>query len=368
MNRVFLFIIAAAAFVSCTKTSDNIIWEKSFGQGKALFVGATGDTGIVSCGELDGKQYLLFLDAAKNKVFEYKSEYNGLLSDVWTGENYFITAGSTSGKMYLAKIDNTGTQVWDSVFNTTFRIDHTSLCYLGYGNFLAIGSVNPDSLYAGAAGLAFIWFDHNGNITKRVDQTSSSFVAAMDAATDNSGNIYLALTKQGSGGKTKASVAKLSSILIPQWEKEISNNPSFGAASMALVLDGSDNPVITGRTELQASTGTENNTFFVRYMFAIPNDSVNRKYLEYANFGSSVIKDGSGQFMVLNSRCNIINLLDQDIKVTGIIRTYASCDSQATDIYGYSIALDPSGNIIIAGTKGGGYYIALKSLTALEPV
>lgn len=367
MNRVFLLIIVAAALSSCSKTTENIIWEKSFGHGRALFIQATGDTGIVTCGESDGKQYLLFLDAEKNTVLEYRSDNNGLFNDAWTGENYFVTAGSLGGKMYLAKIDNTGALVWDSVFNTSFRIDNTSLCYLGGGEFLAVGSVNPDSLYSGLPGLSFVWFDYNGNITQRKDSVYTSYIAVMDAVTDNTGNIYLATSRQN-GSSTMATVAKYTSYLNKQWEKPISNNQAFGAASLSIILDGPDKPVVSGRTELQLSTGKEDNTFVARYFFSIPEDSIRKEYLEYANSGTSIIKDGTGQYLVLNSRCNIINILDQDFKPAGIIRTYSSCDSQATDIYGYSIALDPSGNILIAGVKGGGYYIALKSSTALSPV
>jgi hypothetical protein len=367
MKRFILFIIAGAALASCTKTQENIIWEKSFGHGKALFVAATGDTGLVSCGEMDGKQYLLFLDEDKNKVMEYKSEYKGLLNDAWTGENYFITAGSAGGKMYLAKIDSTGTEVWDSVFNTAFRVDNTSLCYLGGGEFLAVGSVNPDTANAGQPGLSFVWFNNNGIVSQKKDSLYTSYIAAMDAVTDNAGNIYLATSRQN-GSSTMATVTKYTSYLYKQWEKPISNNPSFGAASLSIILDGPDNPIVTGRTELQVPTGKEDNTFAARYFFSIPKDSIKREYLEYASSGTSVIKDGAGQYLVLNSSCNIINILDQDFKPAGIIRTYNSCDSQGTDIFGYSIALDPSGNILIAGTKGGGYYLALKSSTALSPL
>jgi hypothetical protein len=367
MRRAFLFILAAAAFVGCSKTSENIMWERSFGKGKALFVGATGDSGIVSCGELDGKPYLLFLDEEKNQVMQYKSEYKGLFNDAWTGENYFITAGSTAGKMYLARIGGTGTQEWDSVFNTSFRIDNTSLCYLGGGDFLAVGSVNPDSSNTGSFGLSFVWFTSNGNITQRKDSVYTSYISVMDAVTDNSGNIYLATARQN-GTSTMATVTKYTSYMYKQWERPISNNPAFGAASLSIILDGPDKPVVAGRTELQISTGKEDNTFVARYFFAIPRDSIKKEYLEFANSGTFLLKDGTGQYLVLNSRCNIINILDQDFKTSGVIRTYSSCDSQDTDIFGYSIALDPSGNIIIAGTKGGGYYLALKSSAAISPV
>jgi len=222
-------------------------------------------------------------------------------------------------------------------------------------------------LYIGSTGLSFVWFDYNGNVTQRKDSVYTSYIAVMDAATDNSGNIYLATSRQN-GSSTLASVAKYTSYLYKQWEKPVSNNQAFGAASLSIILDGPDKAIVAGRTEMQVSTGKEDNTFVARYFFSIPKDSISKNYLEYANSGTSVIKDGAGQYLVLNSRCNVINILDQDFKPAGIIRTYSSCDSQATDIFGYSIAPDPSGNIIIAGTKGGGYYIALKSSTALSPM
>jgi hypothetical protein len=368
MKRVFLFIFISSILIGCSETSENIMWEKSFGQGKALFVEATGDSGIVSCGEMNGKQYLLFLDEEKNQVMEYKSEYNGLFNVAWTGENYFITAGSTGGKMYLARIGINGTQEWDSVFNNSFRVDNTSLCYLGGGEFLAVGSVNPDSSNTGSFGLSFLWFGNSGSITQRKEITSPSYIAAMDAVTDNSGNIYLATARQN-GSSTMATVTKYNSDASNKmWEKPISNNPAYGAASLSIILDGPENPVVAGRTELQVSTGKENNTFAARYFFSYPKDSINKEYLEFANSGTYITKDGTGQYLVLNSRCNIITILDQDFEPAGIIRTYSSCDSQATDIFGYSISPDPSGDILIAGTKGGGYYLALKSSSALSPV
>jgi hypothetical protein len=216
-------------------------------------------------------------------------------------------------------------------------------------------------------GLSFVWFDNNGNISQRVDSVYTSYISVMDAATDNSGNIYLASARQNGNG-IMATVSKYTSYLYRQWEKPISNNPAFRAATFSIILDGPDKPVVAGRTEMQVSGGIEDNTFVARYFFSVPKDSIKKQYLEYANSGTSIIRDGNGQYLVLNSNCNVINILDQDFEPSGIIRTYNACDSQATDVFGYSIGLDPSGDIIIAGTKGGGYYLALKSSTALSPV
>jgi hypothetical protein len=366
MKKILIFLILPALLISCKKTAENIVWEKSYGTGKAVFVKSAGDTGFVSCGESGGRQYLLSVDKNGNKIFEYKSESQGLLTSCIAGNGYYLSVGSSGGKMMISMVDLTGTVIWDSVFNSSFTVDYTSLCSLGGDSFLAIGSADPDSSVKATTGLSFVWFDGSGTVTQKTDSVYSGYIAVKGAAIDNSGNLYMAMTRIGSGGKLKAEVTKYNSDFQKLWEKELYNNPSYGAASQGIMLDADNLPVITGRTELTVSSGTENNTFVARYFFK--GDSIQKQYLEYANSGSSVISDGAGQFMVLNSRCLIINILDQNIKVSGIIRTYSSCDSKTTDSFGYSMDMTGDGNIVIAGSKGDGYYIAVKSASALSPV
>jgi hypothetical protein len=188
----------------------------------------------------------------------------------------------------------------------------------------------------------------------------------MSAVTDNSGNLYLALTRKGTSGKMKAMVTKYNIDLQKIWERELYNNPSYNAASLSIVLDENNNPVVSGRTEVASGEGIADNAFVARYFFS--GDSVQKQYLEYVNSGPSVIDDGTGQFMALNMRCLIINIMDNRMKISGIIRTYSSCDSKTTDAFGYSFDLASDGNIIIAGSKGNGYYLAVKSSSALSPV
>lgn len=366
MNRKIILLILAALLSGCKKNAENIVWERSYGTGKAVFVRSAGDTGYVSCGEAGGKPYLLFIDKNSNKILDYKSESQGIMTSVWPGDGYFITTGSSGGKMMISKIDFSGTVLWDTLFNSSFTIENSALCYLGGDNFMAVGSADPDSAYKVSSGLSFIWFDGTGSIYQKKDSLYSSYVAVKSAATDNSGNIYLALTRGGSGGKMKAEVSKYNSDFQKLWEKELYNNPSYSAASLNIMVDDDGNPIIVGRTQLPVSTGVEDNAFVTRYFFK--GDSIQKKYLEYANSASSVLSDGTGQFIVLNMRCLVVNIMDQNIQVSGIIRTYNSCDPKTTDAFGYSLDLTGDGNIIIAGSKGGGYYLAVKSQDALSPV
>ena len=366
MRKYLVILIVPLLVFSCKKSSDTIVWEKSYGPGKAAFIKNTGDTGYVSCGENGGRQYLLFTDPKGNKKSEYKSEHQGILTSAYAGNGFFITAGSSGGQLTISRIDTSGL-AWDTVLVSSFPVEYAVLCHLGDDSFLAIGSANPDSSFKVNTGLCFLWFDKDGNITMKRDTVfSGSYVAVRSAVEDNSGNFYMALTRNGNSGKLKASVSKFNSDLERIWEKELYNNPAYGAASLSIALDDGNNPVIAGRTEMQVSTGIQNNTFVSRYFKT--GDSIQKSYLEYANSGSSVIRDEAGQFTVLNSGCLIMNTLDNRMKVTGFIRTFSSCDSKTTNIFGYSMDVTGDGNLIIAGSKGSNYYIAEKSASDVSPV
>jgi hypothetical protein len=366
MNRAFFILIISTLFYGCSKVNEKNLWEKTFGTGKAIYVKNMADSGTVSCGVLDGKKYLLVLDQEKKKISQFKSEDDGIYTSLLIEEGAFLTGGISGSRMNLSKIGINGDLLWDTVFTTTFDIGHTSLCNIGNGEFLAVGSASADSLTSSSTGLCFVLFNSSGDIISRDDKPEIAYIAANDIVADNSGNLYLALTRQGTGIKQKATVAKYNNQFQKLWEKELYNNPAFGAASLGLAVDNSDNLLITGRTELQVSSGIEDNTFVIKYMPG--SDSLTKKYLEYANSGSSVIQDGTGQIIILNMRCLIINILDQDLNVTGIIRTYSSCDSQNTDTFGYSMDITGDGDAVIAGSRGNNYYLAIKSLQELSPV
>jgi hypothetical protein len=367
MKKLIFPIFVLLVFSSCKKSGDNIIWEKSFGTGTAMFIKATADSGMLSCGEAGGKQYLIYLDKNRSKVTEYISSDNGLLSSAWYSKNCIIAAGSSEGKMVLMRLDNEGNKLKDTIFSTTYYIDRTSMCYLGNGELLAVGSANPDSSDMGATGLFFVWLDTTCTVSNHKEILETTFIAANDFVTDNDGNIYIATTRKSASGKPKAGVAGFNNLLQKLWETELYNNPDFGAASLDIELDNSGNVYVSGKTELSVSSGTANNSFIASLT---GNGGVRwKKYLEYANTGSSLRLDDSGQPLVLNMNCFIISILNSDDgSSAGIIRTYNVCDSNNTDAFGLCIDLDRDGNILMAGSKGNGFYLAVKSSLAQSPV
>jgi hypothetical protein len=269
--------------------------------------------------------------------------------------------------MILAELDKKCNLIRDTTFTTTYLIDFTSLLYLGNGQLLAVGSAASDSANTGASGLLFVWSDTAGTITDLKEIKETTFISANKAIADNSGNIYLALTRKNLGGKSKASVAKYDNLLQKIWEKELYNNPQFGASSLGLALDGTGNVYVSGRTELSVTGGVETTSFLALYYPQA--DTLRKKYLEDSNSGSSVILNAEGQVMLLNLNCFVINVLNSSLGTTeGIIRPFDACDSKSTDAFGYDFRFNYDGSVLLSGSRGGGFYLALKSYIVQPPL
>ena len=261
MKKIPVLILALFLISSCKKETDDSKWERSFGQGNAFFIKSSPDSGIIACGILDNKPYLIKLSEKKVLVTEYKSETDGLFSSVWSETSYFIAAGNSSRKMLLTRIDNKGLEVWDTVIAAGFDIDLTNLSYTGNGTLLATGTASADSSDAGATGLLFVRFDTTGHVIEHKEITGTGFVSAEKAFVDGQGNIFLPLTRRSTGAKTGASVAKYNSDFQKLWETELYNNPNFAAAGYGIVVDGSGNIYVTGKTEVSRESGTLDNSF-----------------------------------------------------------------------------------------------------------
>ena len=366
MNRLStLVILILIILAGCKKSTDNPLWEGSFGTGTAYFIRATADSGLISCGELDGKPYIIKLDRNKNKVSDYTFPSDGLFNSAWFDKDISIAAGSTGGKMLITCVDNKGSLLWDTTFTAGYRIDFTTVCYLGSGEFLAVGSASPDS--TASAGLYFVWFNTAGSIFITKEIADPSFIAARGAATDNSGNIYLALTRKVSGTKTRASVAKYNNQLQKIWETELYNNPNYAAASLGICLDNSGNIYISGVTELAGSDGPADNSFTASVTI---NGVVSwRSYLENTNGGSSVLLDDEGHVAMLNYNCFIVNVLGQaDGVLAYTIRAFDVCDSKATDAFGRDFDINYETNLLMAGSKSGGFYLNMIPPVSEQPM
>jgi len=363
MKKLIPFFLLVIVLFACKKEeSNNIIWEKSLGQGNAFFIESSRDSGILSCGVLSGKPYLVKFNKEKSFETDYTSDRIGLFTSAWSDQSGYIAAGSSGGKMLLACIGNDGNKVWDTTIIASFSLDITSLIDKGSGNFLAVGSASPDSSDSGDTEILFVKFNKAGQINRKEEtiSTVSSFMSASNATADAAGNIYLALTRKTGSQKPKAIIVKYNSDLQKLWETELYNNPAFTAVCYDASADGSGSIYVTGKTEASNLSGTLNNSFLGSVS---KTGVVNwKKYMENSNSGSSVIINGTEEVFMLNRSCLIIRkAISIDGSDAGIIRMYSECDSYTTDAFGSDMNLDHEGNILIAGSQGGKFYLALKS-------
>lgn len=373
MNRLIPVFILIILLSSCRKSESDFLWEKSYGKGKALFVKTSPDSGFAACGEVGGKPYFMRLDKKKNLIIDFTAETPGLFSSAWFDTTAYITGGNTGGKMLLMSYDPHGNKLWEKSIDAGFKLDYTNILYTGNGSFLAVGTANPDSSVSGVPGLLFVRFNTKGFIIAEKKITTASFIAvnepassieavsAIDAVVDNAGNIYLAVSRKIAGSKTRAGVAKFNDQFQKLWLTEIFNNIGFASASLAIKLDGSANVYVAGKTELSSAGGTVNNSFLASYTCNTGSPGW-KKYFENSNIGSSLLLNDAGELMMLNKNCFIINkVYPADGADAGRIRMFGLCNSSNTDAFGADFDMSYDKNIIVAGSRGGNFYLALKS-------
>jgi hypothetical protein len=359
MNRLVPVLILTLMTSACNKDENSIIWERSFGEGKAIFVSAAPESGIIAAGTLSGKPYLLKL--AEDKSIEKTYQYNkdGSFTSVWADTAFFIAAGESNGGMLLTRIDNEGSLVWDTIISPGFNIEVTNIVSTSNGHFIAVGSASADSLKYAESPVQFIRFDTSGTIYQSIKTTGFDFVSVNNVTSDASGNIYLAISKKSGSQNPKALVIKYNSTLQKLWETELYNNPDYSAYCLDVAVDGSGNICATGRTEAPRLTGTLDNSFLASLS---PSGTVRwKRFLENANSGAALVADNQNIIM-LNRNCLIIRkTLSEDGSDEETLRVFSECDSYTTDAFGADLSVDNDGNYLAAGTLGGNFYIVLKS-------
>jgi hypothetical protein len=360
MKRVIPVLVFLIFLSSCKKSVSDFIWEKSSGKGKAYFIASSPDSGFVTCGEKGGQPYFARFDKARTLTIDLKSDIQGLFNSVWFDTSGYILAGSGSGKLLITRFSTKGTRLWEMSLDAGFKVDFASLSYSGNGSLLAVGTASADSTSSGATGLLFVRFDTTGVISTQKKITETTFMSAEKFSVDNSGNIFLPITRKSSSSKSRASVAKFNDQFAKLWETELYNNPEFGAASRSVKLDPSGNVYIGGNTEVSTKDGKLNNSFMASLSSS---GSIRwKKYLENSNFGSTLLLNNAGEIMMLNKNCFIINILSTvDGEEAGRIKMFSQCNSSDTDAVGSGFDLSFDNNILVAGALGGNFYFALKS-------
>jgi hypothetical protein len=366
MAKIFCFLLIASLLFSCKEKEENVLWQVSPGPGTCYSLSVTPDTGIVAAGTLSGNPFVISYDKNYKREGSYRGENAGSFTSVWADRNAVVAAGNDGIHPYIAVVSRDGSFVWDTLLTGYDFAEHVSLINEGDGAFVAICSPLPGESSNTETEIFFVSFNISGTSVNTEKVTFSDFISVRGAVKDANGNLYLAATRASSGKKTKSAVLKLSESYSVLWEKELYNNPVFGSQSNGIALSGS-NIFITGSTELENDGSVTSNT-----TLAALNTSGTvlwKKYLEYFNTGSSVATDQEGSPVALNKYCFVINRVDaSDWSSISVLRPFSACDPQSTDASGEVLNISTQGDYALGGTRGGNFYLALKSAGDVAPV
>lgn len=364
MKKGFPFFILLAFLFSCNKDEKNdLVWEKYSGTGAAYFIKATVDSGFITGGTTNGNPYLARYDRFKDRIIEITPASNGMFSDVWFDNESYLAAGSSQGKLLLTRFDTDGNQKWELTLDTTTNIETAFLNYDRNGLFLLTSSPESDSLDDGDTGLLFLRFDTAGTIRQRKLFTGSGYISASATETDNSGNIYLALTRKMPGAKSRASVAKFNPDLNLLWETELFNNPSFSSSCLSVRIS-MDKLYVCGMTEVPSSQGTFKNSFVASLDLngRISGGWDDKIYPELSNAGSDLEFDKGDRLVMLNKNCMMLNYINSsDGTIISSVRTFSVCIPENTTVRGLDMDINFDGNLLISGSIDGKFYNTVKA-------
>ncbi len=364
MSRNTLAILMMlAALISCESEEDDFVWQFKQGSGRAYFIENTADSGFVSAGILNGNAFTMMTDRTGKKVFSYTSEYAGSYRSVWNDTSVYMVAGVSDSKLVLGRLTNEGELVWEKTVDTEGVVSNVFLFSKGEGEFSVVCSAGPEDTTLTSSTLSIVSFDTSGVISSQSGRDHVGLFAVTGIADWTDGSITLAVTKSYPEGKPDAYAIRIGSDLNTIWQRELITNPSYGGASLGLCRAPSDGVYVIGRTEYIS----ENNLFTNTFISAVSSTGTVRwtSYPESSNEGAAVRLDDNGVIHLLNKNCFIVNRLnDNQTSATdaGSIKVYAVCDSYDTGALADYFTINYDGNLLLAGSQSGSYFIALKNI------
>ena len=355
--RKLILLAIILQIVSCSKDKSEFILEKSFGSGYAYDTEIASDTTFLIAGASDNSPLLIKTTRGSGVDINYSPEITGIYTEVLEHEEGYLLSGSSEGNILLALIDKEGTEVWDTIISVSPEIRITSIFPYTEDTYLLIGSDHPDSLNSNSFITAF--FDVNGSVLELNESSPGYMVSVTDCLVLPTGEIYVSITKNSGGDKSKASVARITGEGAIIWETELYNNNSYAAGSLTIAEDGGS-VFVAGQTELIGTDGPVRNSFVASLT---QNGMVSwKKYLENSNIGTDIDFDSNMNLLMLNHNCLILNAITlPDGSNSEKIRTLDACDSYDTKILGRSLSVTYENNYFIAGSKDDKFYYILRS-------
>jgi uncharacterized delta-60 repeat protein len=275
--------------------------------------------------------------------------------------NVYVTGGSvgsgSGSDVVTIKYNSLGVQQWLQRYDGPGNAsdDAGSITVDASGNVYVAGS----SLGSGTSyDYITIMYNSSGvqQWLQRYDGTGNSFDAAFSMAVDGSGNVYVAGYSTGVGTGYDCVTIKYNSSGVQQWLQRYNGSGNTADVINSIAVDGSGNVYVAG---FIGGNGTSNDYITIKY-----NSSGVQEWLQtyngtgnsYDNAKSLAI-DGSGNVYITgyctgtSSSHDYTTIKYNSSGVQQWLQTYNGTGNSNDDAY--SIAIDGAGNVYVTGYSGG---------------
>lgn len=358
MYRLISIIVLALVLISCSKDDPSeFMWEKTKGIGTVKDTGIVNDTIFLIAGSSASNPLFLSCNDAGKTLFTYAPEFSGTFTSIASADDGYYLAGASQNNVLITHVDLEGAEVWDTIIDVSTKVNIAQIDWLDSGYLMVCAGSHPDSL--SSSSFEVIIIDTEGEIAELTTASPGFYPSVTGLQISSPTEIFISLTKNYGLGNSFSSVARITSEGSIIWETELFNNPSYAAASNS--LDEKNGMLyVTGSLEQIGTDETLINSFVasITSLGAVEN----KEFLENSNSGSDSDFNADGDIAVLNRNCLILSIgpvpVGEDIEQ---FRVLDVCDSYDTNVKGYTLSASAEGSYLIAGSKGGKFYYALRS-------
>lgn len=349
-------VIMVVIFSSCSREDNSgFLWEKSQGAGSAYASIYTGDSLFLFAGSLSGHPAAIKTTLSGRLIYRYDGEHPGTFTSMTQDTSGITLAGSSEGSLMVTRLSGRFHHLWSRTYDFSTVIETARIARWDDDSFLVVAGDWIDSLRYNS--FLILLLDGDGEILSMAEPSRGYSITVNDMVRTGHNDLITAMTRQVGGGKSQAVIARfaVSGNLI--WEKELYNNPEFGASVISLTKGSDEIVYATGSTEIADGESLFTSSWVAAFTAA--GELLWKRYLENSNSGEDAMINNTDQLMVMNRSCGIINFLSlPDGTIVDRFRMYAACDPSEHEVELSSMNILPGNEYLVTGRRSGKFYYA----------